>query len=457
MTLWQFLRERMLKHPLQTIGEADTKLTYEDTVIFAETFAKKIKGESCCAIYCHSEMAACLSLLACFAAKTTALPLSHRYGAKHCQKILDTVSPTCLITDIQGELSALHITDNYYVAPSVTPALILCTSGTTGTPKGAMLTERGIMTNVQDIAEYLTLKPEDNILISRPLYHSGVLTGELLVSLVKGVKILFSAQKFDPLSLIATMRKKGITAFGTTPTLLRLLLRFLPPSPPLPLRHLMISGECMDTALGKQARKKFPRTAIYHGYGLTEAGPRVSVLPPTLFDQTPTSVGFPLKSVSVQIRDKSGNLQKRGKTGLLWVRGKNVMAGYYNAPKLTRRVLKRGWLCTGDIAVLDRKKMLFIKGRADDMIIRAGVNIYPAEVESVLKEDPHVRDALIYSVDTPTGKQLGLKIVGDFSDTNEVRELCVARLPAFQVPSNIEIVAEIPRNGAGKMSRRTFP
>ena len=139
------------------------------------------------------------------------------------------------------------------------------------------------------------------------------------------------------------------------------------------------------------------------------------------------------------------------------MRGKNVMAGYYNAPKLTRRVLKRGWLCTGDIAVLDRKKMLFIKGRADDMIIRAGVNIYPAEVESVLKEDPHVRDALIYSVDTPTGKQLGLKIVGDFSDTNEVRELCVARLPAFQVPSNIEIVAEIPRNGAGKMSRRTFP
>ena len=212
----------------------------------------------------------------------------------------------------------------------------------------------------------------------------------------------------------------------------------------------------MDAALGKQARDFLPHAAIYHGYGLTEAGPRVSVLPPALFDQAPTSVGFPLKSVSVQIRDENGNLQKRGKTGLLWVRGKNIMNGYYNAPQLTRKVLKNGWLCTGDIAVLDRQKRLFIKGRADDMIIRAGVNIYPAEAESVLKEDPRVRDALIYSVDTPMGTQLGLKMVGDFSTANEVRELCVARLPAFQVPSNIEIVAEIPRNGAGKMSRRTF-
>ena len=170
MELWQFIRRHMLTHAQQTVCEKDAKITFEEMAIFSEIFAQKLQGIKCCAILCRSEMAAAMGLLSCFAAGVTAVPLSLRYGEKHCKTILDTISPDAVITAIR-------------------PALIMCTSGTTGVPKGAMLSERGIVTNVKDIAEYFTMDTTDTILIARPLYHCAVLSGEFLAALVKGTRI----------------------------------------------------------------------------------------------------------------------------------------------------------------------------------------------------------------------------------------------------------------------------
>ena len=142
MTLWEYLKSNMLRHSCQVVCENDAQMTFEELVVWAEVFAKKLTGLHCCAIHCHSEMAAAMSLLACFAAQVTAVPLSQRYGEVHCQKILETISPDGLITDSDGHLHVIQIADAQYVPPKKYPALIMCTSGTTGKPKGVMLSEK---------------------------------------------------------------------------------------------------------------------------------------------------------------------------------------------------------------------------------------------------------------------------------------------------------------------------
>jgi acyl-CoA synthetase (AMP-forming)/AMP-acid ligase II len=220
-------------------------------------------------------------------------------------------------------------------------------------------------------------------------------------------------------------------------------------------RIISISGECMSAEQGKIIRAAFPFARIYHVYGLTEACPRVSYLDPSLFDYYPDFVGRPLKSVSIMITDKEGNILPVGEEGLLWVKGNNVMLGYYNNHAKTKEIIKDDWLFTGDIAYMNSVGLLKIKGRADDMIIKAGMNIYPAEIEFEIKKDPRVREVVVFKNDTEMGIQIGMKISGGFSSVDEVRELCKKCLSDYQIPNLIELVDEIPKNGSGKVSRNT--
>lgn len=283
MKLWTFLKNRMQDNLQQKICEDNAEMTFEELIVFAESFAKKLKDIKCCAIFCESEMAAGMALLTCFAAGVTALPLSRRYGELHCRKILDAISPDAVITDEDGSFSILHITDAKYSEPEIHPALIMCTSGTTGVPKGAMLTEDNIITNVSDIAAYFNIGDKDAILIARPLYHCAVLTGEFLTALVKGAEIRFYSGAFNPSLVLKLVKQYGITAFCGTPTLLSMMARFKKGE--YTLRHICISGECMDFDTGIEIANAFPASEIYHIYGLTEACPRVAYLPPDKFNE----------------------------------------------------------------------------------------------------------------------------------------------------------------------------
>ena len=454
MKLWNFIKEHMLKNPEQQIRENGASLSFEETVIWAEGFAKRLNGVECCAILCSSELAAAMSLLACFAACVTAVPLSMRYGEAHCNKILDTISPDAIIMDTNGELTVYKLKDCQYIAPDEHPALIMCTSGTTGKPKGAMLSEKNILTNVSDIADYFTMDKSDTILIARPLYHCAVLTGEFLTAIVRGANIRFYSEQFNPAKMLELIKEYGITAFCGTPTLLSIMARFNRSNATKTLRHICISGECMGAEVGRKIRAAFPICRIYHIYGLTEACPRVSYLPPEHFEDYPDCVGIPLKSVSIKILNEQGNLCHANEEGILYVKGHNVMLGYYRDPEKTATVLKDGWLCTGDIAVINDGGFLKIKGRNDDLIIKSGMNVYPAEIEGVLKQDPRVKEVLVYGFCNSFGTQIGMKLVGEFSSTEEVKQLCMKALPSFQVPSVIELVDELPKNGSGKIIRR---
>lgn len=451
--LWEFLKDKMLKNLSQKVCENDAEMTFEELIVFAETFAEKLNGIKCCGILCNSEMASGIMLLACLAAGVTAVPISYQYGELHCNKILDVINPDAIITDENGGFQITQIKDAKYIEPDIHPALIMCTSGTTGMPKGIMLTERNIIANVSDICRYFNINRRDTILIARPLYHCAVLTGEFLTALIKGVKIRFYSGGFNPGQILKLIEQYKITTLCGTPTLLNTMARFKPKESNL--KHICISGECMDSVVGRRIAETFTNAEIYNSYGLTEASPRVSYLPPNMFDIYPDCVGLPLKSVSLKIVDKNGNEVKDGETGVLWVKGRNVMEGYYNDSKKTSEVLKGDWLCTGDLALFNNEGLLKIMGRSDDLIIKGGMNIYPQEIESVLKLDPRVKEVCVSSRhDEKLGVQIVLTVAGDFKDQSEVRKLCKISLSAYQMPAKIFLVEELPKNGSGKIIRR---
>lgn len=247
----------------------------------------------------------------------------------------------------------------------------------------------------------------------------------------------------------------GTIGFLGTPTLLSLMARIAHGRKPDTLRHIVISGECMGREIGMQIAQAFPGVSIYHVYGLTEASPRVAYLPPEDFEEFPDFVGKPLRSVSIQLRRKNGSLCKTDEEGTLWVKGQNVMLGYYQNAEATKKALKKGWLCTGDIATVNRKGFLKIKGRSDDLIIKAGMNIYPAEIEAALKSDPRVKEVLAYGYSNASGTQIALKIAGNFGTVAEIKDLCRKVLPPYEIPTHIELLDELPKNGSGKIIRKT--
>lgn len=455
MTLWEYLKSKMQNNLGQVVCENHAEMTYEELIVFAEEYAKKLKGIKCCAILCNCEMAASVALLSCFAAGVTALPLSQRYGKLHCSKILETISPDAVIVDGNSLFQLIYLSDSKYVEPEVKPALIMCTSGTEGIPKGAMLTEKNIMTNIADISRYFHITSSDSILISRPLYHCAVLTGEFLTALLKGTKIRFYSGPFHPALMLKLLEQHEITVFCGTPTLIHMMARLKRAENKCCLKHICISGECMGTEIAMRIAKAFSSADIYHVYGLTEACPRVAFLPPKLFGKYPDCVGVPLKSVSLKVVRKDGTMAGIGEIGVLWVKGGNVMAGYYNNPQKTAETICDGWLCTGDLALMNEAGLLKIIGRNDDLIIKAGMNIYPQEVESAVKADARVREVLVYGEkDETVGTLLAMDIAGDFSSADEIRDLCRGCLPAYQMPVKINLVAELPKNGSGKIVRR---
>ena len=455
MRLWEYIKTKMLEHSDQVVCEGNASMTYEELCVYAEHRANTLHSP-CYTILCNSEMATAMALLSCVAAGKTAIPLPMRYGEAYYEKLLILAQPSAFITDIDGLANEYQFSScacqNYFFDE---PAVILFTSGSTGTPKGVMLSEQNLISNIRSIGSYFPIGKEDTILIARPLYHSSVLTGEFLLALCNGAKIVFSSEPFQPLNILTLMKKHKVTVYGSTPTLLSTLSRFIRNQDDLSIKYLSVSGECMTEGMAKSIRKGFPNAQIYCGYGLSEASPRVAYLPADMFDRCPTATGIPVSGVDICIVDPTGiGISAPGETGELLVRGPNVMQGYFKDQTRTKKVLHNGWLHTGDLAYFDQNGLLCVKGRKDDMIIRAGMNIYPVEIENTLSTDPRVKDVLVYGYKKGETQEIGMKICGDFFNMEEVLELCRKKLPSFQIPSKIELVDETEVFSGGKKRRK---
>jgi acyl-CoA synthetase (AMP-forming)/AMP-acid ligase II len=400
------------------------------------------------------------------------IPLSSNYGLRHCENIIRLVKPDIIICDsdhfaYDNRYNIENRTISHPFSKSIPEegiediCVILCTSGTTGTPKGAMITENGLVSNVGDIAQYFRLQRGETTVIARPLYHCAVLTGEFLISLYSGSSIYFADVAYNPYLLFSTILERRASTLGGTPTLFQQLSLLASKSDVLhSVKRIAISGECMTEEAARRIRSGFPKTDIYNVYGLTEASPRVSYLDAGLFDDYPEFVGTPLASVSVKLVDENGIEVADGREGIIQVRGPNVMKGYYGDPCLTSRTIVDGWLNTGDIGVRKGANLLRILGRADDMIIKAGMNIYPAEIENALKCHKAILDVLAYGIPSFAGQEIAINAVlteeySHFS-IRELFEVCGEVLPPYMLPSKINIVASLEKNASGKVVRPRF-
>jgi long-chain acyl-CoA synthetase len=348
------------------------------------------------------------------------------------------------------------------IDPAEDVAVLQYTGGTTGVPKGAMLTHRNLYTNTLQSwawAGPLTRQGDERYLMVIPYFHIYGQTVGLLLGAWNGA-MQIPIPKFDPNLLIEAIKQYKPTFFPGAPTLYISMLnhpeikscglenvrRFNSGSAPLPLEVI-------------ERFEKMSGAMLYEGYGLTEASPTTHSTP-TLAKRKIGSIGLPFPSTDCKIVDlETGErVVPVGEAGELCVRGPQVMKGYWNRPEETAIALRDGWLYTGDVARMDEDGFFYIVQRKKDMIIVSGFNVYPNEVEDVLFTHPAVLEAAVIGVpDQYRGEAVKAFITlrsGANATADEVIEFCRANLAKYKVPSLIEFMPSLPKSAVGKVLRR---
>ena len=332
---------------------------------------------------------------------------------------------------------------------------IIFTSGTTGYPKGAMIRFANHFWSAIASAFHLGLKPDDRWLACLPLYHVGGLA-VLFRSCLYGTAIVLQSG-FDPGEVRRSLREDSVTVVSLVPTMLNRLLReeWTGVEAPL-LRLVLLGGAGAPPALLAEAAAAGVPVATT--YGLTEAASQVATLVPKTAPRKPGSVGRPLLFTSVSIVDDAGQELPTNQPGEIVVSGPTVMAGYYRDETATKIAIRNGRLFTGDIGYLDEAGDLWVLDRRSDLIVSGGENVYPAEVERVLRQHPAVALACVVGLPHPDwGQQVTAVVTLVQPGATTAEELlahCRQNLAGYKQPRTLVLVDEMPLTASGKVQRR---
>lgn len=338
-------------------------------------------------------------------------------------------------------------------------AIILYTSGTTGTPKGAMLTHGNVYSNARDVSTYLGYRADDRIIATLPVFHVFALTVVVNAPLISGATVLL-APRFSPSEIFALAKEQQATVFAGVPTMYNFLY-LLPEGKPedfSTIRLAISGGASLPVALLHNFEQKF-NVRVSEGYGLSEASP-VTCFNPLDRDRKAGSIGTSINNVENRVVDVNGRQVPVGEVGELVVRGPNVMKGYYKMPEETAMAIRDGWLYTGDLAKEDDEGYFYIVDRKKDMIIVGGYNVYPREVEEVLFAHDNVVEAAVVGYPDPNfGEAVHAYIVLKevaATTTDDILAYCAQHMVKYKVPTVVEILDELPKNTTGKILRRSL-
>ena len=356
-----------------------------------------------------------------------------------------------------GPLNAACTAEPVHSDPAGQVAVMIYTTGTTGSPKGVMLTHRNLLYIAHSASLLRQLSADDRVYTVLPISHVYGLSAVCLASLFAGAALQLEA-RFDPQQLARALREDGITLMQGVPAMYARLLE-LADSGQLQLqapdlRFMYAGGSPLDLPLKHAVEQRFG-LPLHNGYGLTESSPTVSQ---TRIDEPrqDTSVGRPIPGLEVRLLDTARNATVAdGEVGELWVRGPNVMKGYYRATEQTADVLDAdGWLNTGDMARLDADGALFIVGRSKELIIRSGFNVYPPEVEGALMAFPGVVLSAVVGRPVEGNEEVVAFVQVAMPEAFDVAALKVflaERLSPYKRPSHICVLDSLPASASGKV------
>lgn len=338
-------------------------------------------------------------------------------------------------------------------------AVLLYTSGTSGRPKGVMLTHGNLLGNVSQVERFVPFRTQDHTFLGvLPQFHSFGLTVLTLMPLLLGKRVIYSA-RFVPQAIVRLFREHKPTVFVGIPSMYGALLSVKVASPEdfASLRYAVSGGEPLPDDIFERFRDRLGIT-IHEGYGLTETSPVTHWCRPTEF--LPHCVGLPLPDVEQRIVCmETGRVLGPDEEGEVRLRGPNVMKGYYKAPQETAAVFdEEGFFRTGDIGQVDDLGRLRITGRLKEMMIVGGENVFPREIEEVLNRHAHVRACGVTSrLSASRGEEI-VAFVEPEEDaspqSNDLKAWCKASLAGYKVPREVRIIDALPRNPTGKIMRR---
>ena len=337
-------------------------------------------------------------------------------------------------------------------------ALYLYTSGTTGKPKGVVLTFANLDMFPEGMGTILKTSEDDVLGCLLPMSH---ITGPILCNeLVVRGSTLFIFDQLRPDKILSGIEQQRVTYFHSVPPIFEAILhvphkeRFDLSS----LRFIAMMGTSVPLPLLKTFKKTFPSVAVIQGYGLTETSPFITLLPLEYEQQKMGSIGVAVPRAEVKLVNEQGEEVPVQDVGELIVKGPMLMKGYHNNPEATRERIRDGWLYTGDLCRKDEDGFYYHLGRKDDMIIVGGLNVYPAEVEQVLQGHPLVQEVGVVGMpDKDRGEIIKAAVVvkpGSELTKKEIIAYCKERLATFKVPKIVELWDELPKSSTGKIARR---
>ncbi len=341
------------------------------------------------------------------------------------------------------------------------PAVILYTSGTTGRPKGALLTHSNLLWNAQVSAELFALQSQDRLLGTLPLFHSFGQTCVLNAAFRRGAEVVLIS-RFDPNAALELIERRGITVFLGVPTMYVAMLNAESAGGrDLSTLRLCASG---GAAIPVEVLRRFEADfgcRVLEGYGLSETSPVASF---NHLDRPgrPGSIGTPIWGTEMRVADESGATLPVGEVGEILIRGHHVMAGYHERPEETAAAIdEEGWLHTGDLAKADEDGYFFIVDRKKDLVIRGGYNVYPREIEEVLYEHPDVVEAAVVGVpDEALGEEIAAAVVPRADselDPEALRAWVREQVAPYKYPRRIALVEALPKGPTGKVLKRELP
>ena len=336
-------------------------------------------------------------------------------------------------------------------------AEIIFTSGSTAVPKGVMLTHNNIIANTDSIIQYLNLNEADRIMVVLPFYYCYGLS--LLHTHIRvGGQLVINNNFIFLASTIGKLNEYCCTGFAGVPSHFQILLRktdlFKNTKFPC-LRYVTQAGGKLENVFILEFMEFFPSINFFVMYGQTEATARLSYLPPHLLKRKIGSLGKGIPGVELKVVNPKGEVVQTGKTGEIIAKGDNVMKGYFNDPKESSKVIKNGWLYTGDIATVDNEGFIYLTARKKEIMKIGGKRISPKEIEGIIYQIPGIIDCSVKAVaDDLLGEAIKATIVVSENETNideeTIKRFCSSKLSNYKIPTLIDIKHEISISATGK-------